>query len=194
MLAQRALGSRGVYRQFLNCHVRPRDGERVIDVGCGPGDILSLMHGVDYLGLDVSERYIAAAGRRYGDRGRFVCLDCLDASIAELDELGRFDVVMAIGLMHHFDDAQASEVFALAARMLKSEGRLAILEPAIIDGQSRITRWFVSHDRGDDIRPPDRYRELAQSAFGTVRIRVYDQLARIPYTHVALEAREPRGA
>jgi SAM-dependent methyltransferase len=194
MLAQRALGSRGVYREFLSSHVRAGDGDRVLDVGCGPGDIYSMMPAVDYVGLDVSERYIAAAGRRYGDRARFVCLDCLDAPTAELDELGRFDIVMAIGLMHHFDDAQASEVFALAGRMLKSDGRLAILEPAIMEGQSRITRWIVSHDRGDDIRPPDRYRELAERSFGTVSIRVYDKLARVPYTHVALEAREPRGA
>src|SRR5438874_1997292 len=104
MLAQRALGSRGVYREFLSRHVRACDGDRVLDVGCGPGDIFSMMPAVEYVGLDVSERYIAAAERRYGDRARFACLDCLDASTAQLEELGHFDIVMAVGLMHHFDD------------------------------------------------------------------------------------------
>ena len=36
-------------------------GERVLDLGCGPGDILSALPDCEYVGIDVEERYIEAA-------------------------------------------------------------------------------------------------------------------------------------
>lgn len=75
-----------------------RSGDRLLDIGCGPADILAyLPETVDYTGFDISERYIAAAQRRYGERGKFSVRPV--SRIAE--ENGTYDIVIAIGVLHH---------------------------------------------------------------------------------------------
>src|SRR4051812_34076661 len=51
---------------------RVKPGMRIVDIGCGPGDIIDSLPEVQYIGLDVSEDYIRDAKRRYGTRGTFV--------------------------------------------------------------------------------------------------------------------------
>ena len=40
---------------------RPRPGDKVLDIGCGPGDILEVLSDVEYVGLDLSPEYIESA-------------------------------------------------------------------------------------------------------------------------------------
>jgi hypothetical protein len=58
-----------------------------------------------YHGFDLSERYVAAARRRWGARGQF-----WQASVADAPRLtgGRFARATAIGVLHHLDDAEAA--------------------------------------------------------------------------------------
>jgi SAM-dependent methyltransferase len=56
---------------YLSEHVRPVPGEKVLDIGCGPGDILENLPAVDYLGFDINLKYVEAAQERFGRRGRF---------------------------------------------------------------------------------------------------------------------------
>src|SRR5579864_5856211 len=65
-LFRRLTGSARVNREFVERYVRPREGDDVLDVGCGPGDVFELLQEVRYVGIDFSEDYIAAARRRLG--------------------------------------------------------------------------------------------------------------------------------
>ena len=40
-LFTRIVGSPAVWHEFIDNHVRSKAGDRVLDIGCGPGDILS---------------------------------------------------------------------------------------------------------------------------------------------------------
>ena len=97
---QLVVGSQRVRTELIDTYVKPEPGLRVLDVGCGPGVLVEYLPGVDYTGTDLSEAYIEAAQRRYGDRGRFFVgrVDDLDA-----DELGTFNVIIAKSLLHHID-------------------------------------------------------------------------------------------
>src|SRR3954469_11432428 len=108
-----------MWPSLVNDYVRPQPGERVLDIGCGPGDALEYLPEVDYTGVDLSERYIEAARERWGDRGTFVCADVRDAEF----EGKEFDVVMSVGVLHHLDDAAARGLIDLAARRLAAGGR-----------------------------------------------------------------------
>jgi ubiquinone/menaquinone biosynthesis C-methylase UbiE len=96
-----------------------RPGERVLEIGCGHGVAASLIveRGHSYVGVDRSEKMVAAARRR-NPSTEFV--------IGELEtlELGdhRFDVVLAIrvGLFHR----DPERAHALAARWLAPGGRI----------------------------------------------------------------------
>jgi SAM-dependent methyltransferase len=188
-LVQRLLGADAVRHYFVATYLRPADGERILDLGCGPGEILELLGQVEYLGVDLSPGYIEAAGRRFGERGRFLCADIRSLS---LDAPGGFDAIISIGVLHHLDDGEVVAVMRTAADLLAPGGRLLTLDPAVTREQPRAARWLIARDRGRSVRAPDGYRELAAAGFRSVNVSVHHDLARVPYTHVMLECREPR--
>jgi SAM-dependent methyltransferase len=170
-------------------YLRPRAGERILDIGCGTGEILEFLPPVDYVGFDLSADYVAAARRRYAGRGRFERADVLDADLGGEDP---FDVVIATGVIHHLDDPRAKRLIALAAALLSASGRLVTWDGAFVPGQPRVARWLLERDRGEHIRSPEAYVALASEHFAAVRHHLVDDFLHVPYTHCVLEASEPR--
>jgi SAM-dependent methyltransferase len=177
---QRAVWGRAVRELVVN-YVRPRPGQRLLDMGCGPGDIFRLLPAVDYVGFDHSARYIEAARRRFGARGRFILADV--NSVPYFPEAS-YDIVLAKGLVHHIDDAEAERLFRLAAHALRPSGRLITVDACFHDGQSKIHRTLTGLDRGEYIRLPCEYRRLGEEFFTDIEIDVRDDLLRIPYSLV----------
>jgi len=59
----------GAHRCRIECverYIRPKASDRVLDCGCGPGILVEYLPAVDYVGIDIDEKYIAAARRRKG--------------------------------------------------------------------------------------------------------------------------------
>lgn len=96
--------------RYVAEYVQPQAGDRILDIGCGPGDILDHLPDVRYLGVDMNARYIAAARKRFGNLGEF---RCESATETVLREPASFDLVMANGVLHHLDDSEASKVLTL---------------------------------------------------------------------------------
>lgn len=186
---QQAVGSPRVRRELVEKYVKPRPGLRVLDVGCGPGNLIEHLPGVAYTGTDLSAAYIAAARRRFGDRGRYYVgrVDDLDP-----DEIGEFDVIIAKSLLHHIDEDEALHLFDVASNTLAEGGRLVTLDAAYTKDMSRAARFVVSRDRGQSILTPEGYQALARRAFDDVQIAVHHDLLRIPYTHVFMSCSTPR--
>jgi SAM-dependent methyltransferase len=169
---------------YVESYVRVRPGDRVLDIGCGPGDILSHLPPVDYVGLDSSEEYIQAARKRFGDRGRFLHTPVRTASI---DMPASFDLVLATGVLHHLDDSEALDLFRLARQALKPEGRLVTLDGCYLPGQSRVAKLLLRLDRGKFVRTQEGYTTLASQIFRRVEASIRHDLLRLPYTHIILE-------
>jgi SAM-dependent methyltransferase len=182
-LFTRVLG--GDYRStYVQQYVRPKSGDRILDVGCGPGQVLAYLPDVNYLGIDISEKYIKAARKQFGCRGRFIGQALRDVAI---DEPGSYHIVMANGLLHHLDDAGALELFRLAKTALGPGGRLVTFDGCYVSGQSALARFLLSIDRGRYVRPADGYIQLADEVFREVKAHVRDDLLRLPYTHLIME-------
>jgi SAM-dependent methyltransferase len=166
-------------------YIRALPGDRVLDIGCGPADILDFLPaGIEYIGFDSSEDYIASANARFGQRGRFFCADVYSQAGESLRD---FDIVMANGVLHHLDDREARELFRIARSALKPEGRLVTLDGCYAPGQSALARHLLSKDRGAYVRSELAYRELAAPIFANVTSTIRHDLMRIPYTHIILE-------
>lgn len=185
-LFSRVVGAQSSRETFVKTYVRPRPGDQILDVGCGPADILDHLPGVDYFGFDISPSYIESARKRFGERGRFFCERVSEAR-AFLEREGRFDIVLAIGILHHLDREEALDLFRLARRALKPGGRLVTLDPCYAPGQSPVARYLAARDRGQFVRNEEAYRELARAEFPAVTSSVRHDLLRMPYTHIILE-------
>ena len=70
---QQAGGFFGARVKAIAAYLPLEGGERIIDIGCGPGFIVQhLPKSTDYIGYDPSAADISYAARRFGMRGRFV--------------------------------------------------------------------------------------------------------------------------
>ena len=183
-LFRRLVGRDSARSVYAREHLRLVPGQRVLDLGCGPGDILQFLPAVDYVGYDINPSYIERARRRFGARGKFLC-----APLGPELEVGiqAFDVVIAHGVLHHLDDEAARALFRLARRVLKPGGRLVTFDGCYAAGQPALARLFRSLDRGRHVRGRDAYEALARSAFDEVKSFVRHDLIRIPYTHLIME-------
>jgi ubiquinone/menaquinone biosynthesis C-methylase UbiE len=187
-LLQRALGSRSSRVAFVEQHLRPKPGDRILDVGCGPGDLLDVLPEVEYTGIDLSQSYIDSARDRHGDRGEFHRADARTTSFPDAS----FEIVSVVALLHHLDDEGVTSVFRLASRALVASGRLVTLDNATRHGQHPVARWLIMRDRGIFVRTTDQYAQLARPFFETVRATTREDLLRVPYTHAILECSGPR--
>jgi SAM-dependent methyltransferase len=166
--------------------VKAFSGMKILDVGCGPADILDYLPDVDYWGFDISESYINQARTKFGGRGNF---HCRQLQATDLKEMPAFDLVLAIGLLHHLDDAVAVDVLQLAANALRVGGRLLTIDPCLDPSQNLIARFLIRNDRGRNVRDKAGYEALAKAVFESPRVEVRQQ-AWIPYTHCFMECQK----
>ncbi|MFC4561726.1 class I SAM-dependent methyltransferase [Nocardiopsis mangrovi] len=116
-----------------------RPGERVLDAGCGTGDLADRVaaSGAGVVGVDASPDMIDRA------RARFPGLDLRVADLRDLGPLGGFDAVLSNAVLHWIPDAAGAA--ASLAGALRPGGRL-IAELggsgniAAIDGGARALR------------------------------------------------------
>ena len=185
-LYQRVVGAPAAKRRFVGEFVRPQQGERILDVGCGTGALCEYVPaGASYVGVDVDERYIESARERFGDRCEFVASDIVDLQIAGREP---FDAAMAFGVLHHLDDHQVTQAFRVVRALLRPGGRFLAAEPCLTDQAGRFERFLMRHDRGKFIRRPDEYARLAETAFERVSGGVVRGPYRIPFSVLVLDA------
>lgn len=181
------LGRTRQWQLFARNHVMAKPGDRILDVGCGPADILNeLPLDIHYIGFDQSEHYIESAHRRYGARGQFFA-GKVDLAHIERLGAGQFDIVIAHGLLHHLDDSDATEFFALAKAALRPGGRLVTSDGCYQTGQSPIARMLLALDRGQYVRTEEAYVALASQSFSKPVASISHDSAYVPYTVVYLD-------
>jgi len=183
---QKFMGAEKGRALVVRNYVRPFPGMRILDLGCGPAEILgSLPTDIAYVGYDMSPEYIAAAQWKFAGRGTFYCRLLEQAEVATLE---RFDLVMGIGVLHHLDDATAHDFMRIAKAALNPDGRIYTLDPCFARRQNPIARFLISRDRGQNVRDPQGYQALLQG----LELKVHGTLthqAWIPYTHWHMECR-----
>ena len=180
---QRLMGAHSGRQDLVRQFIKPKKGMKILDIGCGPAEILAYLPPVDYWGFDISGPYIDQATKRFGEHGRFVCKHL---SFSDLQNLPKFDVVLGLGVLHHLDDSTANNILTLASAALKPDGRLITIDGCLDPSQNFISRLLVSRDRGQHVRTVQGYSTLVASTFSNTIVTLKHKRW-VPYTHCIME-------
>lgn len=133
------------------------EGTRVLDVGCGPGQlthVLARRHRLDVTGVDLDPAMIGRARTNAerahdGDTHRPTFLVGDVASLALPD--ASFDLVVSTLSMHHWADPAGG--LAEIGRVLRPDGRALVwdLRPGVVPFHSHL-RDPVEHTHGSELR------------------------------------------
>lgn len=185
-------GRKWVSEHFWRVHA----GQRVVDIGCGPGNsIQHLPAGVEYVGFDVSDRYIRHAREAFADDPdkTFIVGSAEDFLLDLPEPMCNADLVILSGLLHHLGDPEALTALRLAKKALSPHGRMVSLDGCFLVKQARLAYWLVSQDRGRNVRSEPEWKALAGQVFERFDTYILTGLDRTPYTYILIEAfGEPR--
>lgn len=188
---QQLVGATRSRARYINDFVKAQPGERILDIGCGPGDIIPFLpKDCPYVGVDLSQSYIDKAKATYGDRGTFLCCPVDAVNPAEIG--GEFDLVLATGVIHHLNDDEARALFHLAAQKMKHTGRFCSLDGCYTQRQNPLARWMLRNDRGRFVREQAAYEKLAATTFQEIQSAICTDLYRIPFTHLIMTCVKPK--
>jgi SAM-dependent methyltransferase len=181
---RRLTGSERLNREFVEAYVRPQEGDEILDVGCGPADVVELMPGVRYTGIDPSPNYIDSARKRFGARAQF---HCGDLNSLETNQPTAFDAILCMGVLHHLSDAEVKALLPQVQRLLKPRGRFISYDPCFTEPQHPMARWIHKHDRGEFVRFDHHYEQLVSAAFSDYRRYVRTDLCTVPATVIIFD-------
>jgi SAM-dependent methyltransferase len=145
--------------------------------------MFSFLSASEYVGLDSNPEYTLRARRLYPN-AQFVCQSVTEYKVPQSEY---FDLVLALGIVHHLEDSEAVQLFRIAQTALKPEGRLITLDGIWLPNQSWFSKFLLRIDRGTFVRGEKEYIELALTSFSKIKPTVRHDLLRIPYSHLILE-------
>jgi cyclopropane-fatty-acyl-phospholipid synthase len=117
-------------RELVCAKLNLREGERILDVGCGWGSFVihaAREHGVQAVGVTLSPAQADLARRRVAEAGLG---EQVEIRIADYRDLGlgadseRFDAIASIGMVEHVGANRIDEYARVLARQLAPGGRL----------------------------------------------------------------------
>lgn len=130
-----------------------KEGDRILDYGCGNGRLLELFcnTGIDYIGMDVSEKLIEAAKKQYEqcDRIGFLKINPHQTSLSFPDNY--FNSVYSIAVFHHIPSEELRVEIARELRRVLKPGEHII-----------VTAWNLWQPR----YRKNVYRNWMQKIFG----------------------------
>ena len=94
--------------------------EKILDSGCASGRLFEVLRGVDYYGIDISEKLIEIAKEKYS-RGKFQVADALDLPFSK----NFFDKVYSVSVLHNIPSREFQiQYLKEVRRILKPKGVL----------------------------------------------------------------------
>lgn len=135
-------GDQSLTKKFIKENYKKYKCKTVLDLGCGTGDFAPLFNPKEYLGIDISGKYVEFAGRKYPHK--FICADVTAYPFAKK----HYDCTIFISTLHHLSDNQVKKIMSEAVRLTKKVIIIVDLNPET----SPVKKFLIDNDRGRHVR------------------------------------------
>mgnify|MGYP001357462742 CR=1 FL=1 len=109
---------------------------KVLDIGCGPAEILDVLPKIRYYGFDINPIYINFAKKKYENKGKFFCKKFTNKNTKYLP---KFDHVLLLGILHHLSDKEINTLMPNIKKVLKRIGKLHGRKLTVDEDLSRVS-------------------------------------------------------
>lgn len=151
----------------------------ILDVGCGPGNMINYLSFNKYYGFDTDKKYIKYARNKYQSCNFF----CEKFTKSSLKKINKVDVVILFGILHHIPDNEVLKLIDILSLSLKKNSKIITLDPVYVKKQNKIAKFLIDNDRGAFVRTSRGYLDLLKKKGITFSYKVYDQKI-VPYTYI----------
>ena len=152
---------------------------KILDIGCGPAQILEHIPQCDYYGYDIDRRSIQYAKKKYHQKNYHFY--CKKFNKTELKKLPKFDFIIFFGILHHLSNKEVHEILKLCKKIMKKNSKLLTEDPIFLKNQNIIAKFLIKKDRGLNVRKKQQYIDLLKKHFKKIKNKVTHQYF-IPYT------------
>ena len=185
-LIQRIISATSFREKIIKKYITKHNvNVKVLDVGCGPAEILSVLPNIRYYGFDINPNYINSAKKKYEGRGKFFCKRFTSKDIRNLP---KFDHILLLGILHHLSDEEANTLISNIKKVLKKNGNLITQDNTFTKNQNFIAKFLVQMDKGNNVRLKNGYLNILKKHFKKFNSKIYHQKF-IPYTYFVTNCR-----
>lgn len=139
-------------KNYLLQEIKPKNGEKILDVGCGTGRY-AVFSG-NYVGIDINPGYIKYAQNKH--EGTFQVMDATDLKFLA----DSFDYIFTVGVFHHISDTQVEGVIREMKKVCKQGGKIFVIDPVFPSKLNFLGYLLFKLDRGKYTRTFNRLHGL----------------------------------
>ena len=151
----------------------------ILDIGCGPGNMINYLSFNKYYGFDTDKKYIKYAKNKYKNCNFF----CEKFTKTSLKKISRVDVVILFGILHHISDDEILKLIDILKLSLKKDSQIITLDPIYVKNQNKIAKFLIDNDRGAFVRTLKGYINLFKKKKIAYSYKIYNQKI-VPYTYL----------
>lgn len=145
------------------------NNERVLDIGCGPAQILKhIKKPALYVGVDENMNHINNLRKKFTKtENHFAFCGRVQDVISE-NKFNKFTKIFMLGLMHHLDDRTLENLVIFCKENLEEEGELITFDP-VLTKYNIVSNVLCYLDQGRFVRNESDYRKFLKNSFNHVQ-------------------------
>jgi 2-polyprenyl-3-methyl-5-hydroxy-6-metoxy-1,4-benzoquinol methylase len=179
---------------YTKDYIKPFDGMKVLDIGCGTSAILKFLseYDIQYDGYDANSSYIDFSKDKWQNREKFKFHNQIvdEELLKKVGDVESYDIVLAIGLIHHLSDDDILTLVDTAYKALKSGGSFITFDPCYLDDMNILETIVYKYDRGRNIKRVNEYVDLLSSKFSTIEENLRGDMTTMPIRFLVLNGKK----